>query len=158
MSASEQTPHVAHPSRRDLPRADGPRLRTLLRRAIRRQCPQCGTSGIFKNYLSIKDTCPNCGYRFEREEGYFLGSYALNLIAAEFVTIALLVIFLIQTDYSWVVLELIFIPMAVILPFLTFPFSRTFWMALDLMLDRNESDRQLRHDQMFRKADTGKRR
>jgi len=101
--------------------------------------------------LTIKDVCPRCGYRFEREEGYFLGSYAINLVAAEFVTIGLLVIFLTQTDYSWVVLELIFIPMAVILPLITFPFSRTFWMALDLMLDRNESDLQLRHDQMFRK-------
>jgi uncharacterized protein (DUF983 family) len=118
---------------------------------MKRQCPQCGSSGIFKNYLTIKDYCPRCGYRFEREEGYFLGSYAINLIAAEFITIGLLVIFLTQTDYSWVVLELIFIPMAVILPFITFPFSRTFWMALDLMLDRNESDLQLRHDQMFRK-------
>jgi uncharacterized protein (DUF983 family) len=151
MPAPTLVPPPEDPSVRDLPTQDGPRLKTLLRRAVKRQCPQCGSSDIFKNYLTIKDHCPRCSYRFEREEGYFLGSYAINLIAAEFITIGLLVIFLTQTDYSWVVLELIFIPMAVILPFITFPFSRTFWMALDLMLDRNESDLQLRHDQMFRK-------
>jgi uncharacterized protein (DUF983 family) len=151
MPTDSAIPPVENPAVRDLPTQSGPRLKTLLRRAVKRQCPQCGSSGIFKNYLSIKDYCPRCGYRFEREEGYFLGSYAINLLVAEFVTVALLVIFLIRTDYSWVVLELIFIPMAVILPFITFPFSRTVWMALDLMVDRSQTDRRLRHHQMFRK-------
>lgn len=137
---------------RNLPTADGPRLKMLLARAVKRQCPQCGAFDIFKNYLTIKDDCPRCGYRFAREEGYFLGSYAINLIATEFVTIALLVLFLIQTDYSWVMLEMIFIPMAVIFPFITFPFSRTFWMTLDLMLDREESDLPPLHEQMVRRT------
>lgn len=137
-------------SHRNLPPSGWPRLRILLVRALARRCPQCGAPGIFRNYWSLREHCPRCGYRFEREEGYFLGAYALNLIAAEFITIALLVSFLVRTDYSWVVLEIIFIPLAILLPILFFPFARTLWMALDLTIDRNLTDRQLRYDEMHR--------
>jgi uncharacterized protein (DUF983 family) len=136
---------------RNLPPGGWPRLRTLLKRALTRRCPQCGARGIFRNYWSLRDRCPRCGYRFDREEGYFLGAYAINLLAAEFITIALLIYFLVRTDYSWVVLELIFIPMAVGLPILFFPFSRTLWMAIDLMVDRSTAERRLRHNQMSRR-------
>jgi uncharacterized protein (DUF983 family) len=140
-----------NPALRDLPPSGGPRAKTLVSRAFRRRCPQCGAKGIFKNYLEMKERCPNCDYRFDREEGYFLGSYALNMIAAEFIPVGLLIWFLIKTDYSWVTLELIFIPMAVIVPFLTFPFSRTFWMALDLIIDPNEhTEKQLRRSDIQR--------
>jgi uncharacterized protein (DUF983 family) len=135
---------------RDLPPRGWPRLRTLLLRAITRRCPHCGSRAIFRNYLSLRDRCPRCDYRFEREEGYFLGAYALNLIAAEFITVALLLAFLLRTSYSWVTLEIIFIPLGIGLPILFFPFSRTFWMALDLMIDRNIGERRLRLDQMRR--------
>src|SRR4051812_6796826 len=76
---------------RDLPPSGWPRLRTLVVRALTRRCPQCGSSGIFRNYWSLKEECPRCHYRFEREEGYFLGAYALNLLFAEFITITFLV-------------------------------------------------------------------
>ncbi len=141
---------MTDPSLRDLPPSGWPRLKTLLVRAVTRRCPQCGAPGIFRNYLSLKDQCPRCGYTFEREEGYFLGAYAVNLLAAEFITIALLVYFLINTDYSWVTLELIFIPMAVLLPIVFFPYSRMLWMTIDLMVDRNIHERQLRYDEMSR--------
>ena len=123
---------VSHPDRRNLPPTGWPRLSTLLIRAVRRRRPECDAKGIFSNWLSIKRECPNCGYVFERESGYFLGAYAVNLLAAEFITIALLIFFFIRTDYSWVVLEVIFISMGVILPLLFFPYSRMIWMAFDL--------------------------
>ena len=141
---------MTDPTLRNLPPSGWPRFKTLLGRALTRRCPQCGSPGIFRTYLSLKDECPRCGYQFEREEGYFLGAYAVNLLAAEFITIALLVYFLINTDYSWVTLEIIFIPMAVLLPIAFFPYSRMLWMVIDLMVDRNTADRQLRYDEMTR--------
>jgi uncharacterized protein (DUF983 family) len=111
---------------------------------LRRRCPQCGAGSIFRDYWTLRESCPRCSYRFDREEGYFLGAYAINLIVAEFVTVAVLVYLLAGTDLSWVALEAIVIPMAVGLPILFFPFSRMFWMALDLMIDRNTGERQLR--------------
>lgn len=121
-----------NPALRDLPPAGWPRLRTLLGRALLRHCPECGGKHIFANWFTIKDACPRCGYVFAREGGYFLGAYAVNLVAAEFITVALLVWFLIETDYHWVTLELIFIPMGILLPLILFPYSRMLWMAIDL--------------------------
>jgi uncharacterized protein (DUF983 family) len=120
------------PRPRDLPRAGWPRLRTLLSRALRLRCPECGGGGIFTHWLTIKERCPHCDYEFAREGGYFLGAYALNLIFAEFIPVGLMIVLLIWSDLSWIVLEAVLIPLAVILPFLFFPFARTLWMALDL--------------------------
>jgi uncharacterized protein (DUF983 family) len=54
------------------------------------KCPHCGQSKVFKkreNLFSMpvmKDTCDVCGYKFDREPGYFLGamylSYALAVL------------------------------------------------------------------------------
>jgi uncharacterized protein (DUF983 family) len=143
------------PSVRNLPPRGGKRLRTLLARAFQRRCPQCGNNGIFKNYFEMKHSCPSCGYRFDREEGYFLGAYAVNLLLAEFIPVGLLILFLIYSSYSWVTLELIFIPLAIIMPLLFFPYSRMLWMVLDLYVDPNEhTERQLRQEHLARPGST----
>ena len=55
----------------------------------------------------------------------------------------------IYTDYSWVTLEIIFIPLAILLPIVLFPYTRTFWMLIDLTVDPTEhSEKQLRSGQM----------
>jgi general stress protein CsbA len=105
--------------------------------------------GIFHFYLDLKKRCPRCQYKFEREDGYFLGGYALNVFFVGLIPLLLLVLFFVYTDYSWVMLELIFIPLAVLLPALLFPYTRTFWMAIDLFLDPMEhTERRLRYDKM----------
>lgn len=78
------------------------------------------------------ERCPRCGYEFAREGGYFLGAYALNLIVAEFIPVGVMTALLIWSDLSWIVLEAVLVPLAIGLPFLLYPFARTFWMALDL--------------------------
>lgn len=136
---------------RDLPPRGWPRFRVLLRRALARRCPQCGAKGIFKNYLELRERCPVCEYRFDREEGYFLGGYALNVVFVGLIPLILLIFFLAYTDYSWVTLELIFIPLVIVLPLLLFPFTRTFWMLIDLAADPTErTEKRLRHSQMKR--------
>jgi hypothetical protein len=41
--------------------------------------------------------------------------------------------------------------MAILLPLILFPYTRTFWMVIDLMLDPNEhTEKQLRHERMKR--------
>jgi uncharacterized protein (DUF983 family) len=117
---------------------------------LTRRCPLCGRRGIFRSWFTLRDTCPHCEYRFDREEGYFLGAYALNLIVAEFLTVAVAVALLIWWDASWVALEIVVIPLAIGLPLLFFPFSRTFWMLIDLMADPRVEERRLRDEEMAR--------
>jgi uncharacterized protein (DUF983 family) len=92
-------------------------------------------SSIFTSFPRMRERCPVCGLKFEREEGYFLGamyiSYGLALV-----TIVILAIMLwASTRWSlhkavlWALL--LFLPMA---PALTL-FSRVLWIYLDHAID-----------------------
>ena len=142
---------MGDPSRRNLPPKGWPRLRTLVSRAIKRRCPNCGGKGIFANWFSLKDTCPTCGAVFVREEGYFLGAYAINLIVAEFIGLGLVLVILFNVDLSLWEQEVIAVGAAVALPVLFFPFARTLWMALDLYVDPKTSERRLRGEDISRR-------
>jgi len=60
----------------------------FLKRAMRMQCPECGRHRIFKplsetrtlkDWMQPLEGCPECGYKYEREAGYFLlSTWALN--------------------------------------------------------------------------------
>ena len=120
-----------------------------MRRAVGRRCPYCGSPGIFDGYFALRERCPRCGVRFEREEGYFLGAYALNLIVAEFLGLGLALFLIFKTDLRNLPLiwqEVIAVALAIAFPIALFPFSRTVWIAMDLIFHppRHGSERQLR--------------
>ena len=120
----------------DLPRGAGARFVTTMRRAFARRCPYCGGPGIYKGYLELRESCPTCGVRFEREEGYFLGAYALNLIVAEFLGLGLAILLIFKTglrDADLIWQEAVAVALAVAFPLLFFPFSRTVWIGMDLV-------------------------
>lgn len=121
----------------NLPPAGWARTRTLLGRAITRKCPYCGGGNIFENYFTIRKICPTCEVEFEREDGYFIGGYALNLVISESLALFLAVWLLFFTSLRSAPLltqEIVAVSLALLLPLLFFPYSRTFWMALDLTI------------------------
>jgi uncharacterized protein (DUF983 family) len=118
----------------DVPADERARFRTVFGRAVLLRCPYCGGRGIFKNWFDLKSRCPTCLTRFEREDGYFLGGYALNLIVSEFLAVGLVVAAWLLTDLPTLGVQILAIASAVVLPILFFPFSRCFWMAIDLQL------------------------
>jgi uncharacterized protein (DUF983 family) len=108
----------------------------LLWRAIRRHCPNCGRHGVFDGYFTLKQRCPQCGMMLERGEGdYFLGAYALNLVAVEVFLAAAFVIVMIATwpNPPWDALQYGGAILAVAIPILCYPFTKTVWLALDLI-------------------------
>ena len=63
---------------------------SLLWRAIRLRCPNCGGGGLWRTWFRMKDACPRCGLKLERgEQGYIVGAQMFNLIAAELLFVAL---------------------------------------------------------------------
>ncbi len=143
---TEQAPRT---ELRDLPRDTWSRFLVTMRRAVTRRCPYCGSPGVYESYFALRERCPKCSVRFEREEGYFLGAYALNLIVAEFVGLGLAIFLIFKTDLrhlSLVWQELIAVALAIVFPVTLFPFSRTVWIALDLIFHPpgHAAERQLR--------------
>ena len=69
------------------------------------------------------------------EQGYQVGSYMFNIVAAEliFAAIFLGVLLLTWPDPPWDALLFGGMALMVIVPFLFFPFSRTLFLAFDLV-------------------------
>jgi uncharacterized protein (DUF983 family) len=150
-------PAISTPQRKGIPTRGLPpsgwaRLSVLLRRALRRRCPYCGGPDIYKGWFDLREQCPTCGVSFEREEGYFLGALAINLIVAELLAVLIVVLLMVFTDLTLLPLEIIGISLAVGLPILFYPYSQTLWMALDLLFDppERQTDRRLRGHEIQR--------
>ena len=108
----------------------------LLWRAVRRRCPNCGWPDAFESYFKLKERCPKCGILLERGEGdYFLGAYALNLIGVEVILAAAFLVVMVATwpDPPWNALQYGGALLAVIVPIVCYPFTKTIWLALDLI-------------------------
>jgi uncharacterized protein (DUF983 family) len=62
-------------------------LGDMVLRCLRLRCPACGRASIVARPFQIKDACPSCGVHFKREEGFFVGAVAINLVTTEAVII-----------------------------------------------------------------------
>lgn len=112
------------------------RLLLLFWRALRLRCPNCGGGPIFDSWLRMRPRCPRCRLRLERgEQGYQVGSYMFNIVAAELIWAAIFLGILLATWPSppWDGLLYGGVAMMVILPFLFYPFSKTLFLAFDLV-------------------------
>jgi uncharacterized protein (DUF983 family) len=109
-----------------------------MRRGLLRRCPRCGGKGIFDSYFKLKETCPTCGYSFERESGYWVGAMTVNIAVAEaiFFVVFIAVILATMPDVDWVPLLMVALITNAVVPVLFYPFSKTVWMAGDLYFHR----------------------
>jgi uncharacterized protein (DUF983 family) len=112
---------------------NGRDLWLLFSRALRLRCPVCGQGRMFHSWFKMNEECARCGWRFEREEGYFTGAMAINLVVAELVLCAA-AIWLIADGVPLQVSIPIGIVVGCALPTLGWPYSRSLWVALDLVL------------------------
>lgn len=110
------------------------KLGTLIRRGLRRRCPNCGAGGIFDGWFKLKERCPTCAYPFEREEGYWVSAIIVNTAVIEglFLVVFIAVILATAPDIEWMPLLIIGVVMNVVFPIFFYPLSKTVWMGIDL--------------------------
>jgi uncharacterized protein (DUF983 family) len=115
---------------------------TKFLRAMRLRCPRCGGAGVLHNWLKMKAQCPVCGLALQRGEDsdFWIGAYVFNLVIGEVIAIGVPIVWLIVKwpDPPWNRLMVVGIVLAVVLPFLFYPFSRTLWLAWDLSFRPSE--------------------
>ncbi len=114
---------------------DPGRAVTHLVRALRLRCPNCGGGPIFSRWVVMRRTCPGCGLILDRgERDYFIGGYVVNFVGAELLIVAggFAGILLTWPDVPWNAIKWALLLLMVPLPILTFPWSRTLWLAVDL--------------------------
>jgi uncharacterized protein (DUF983 family) len=120
-------------------------VRRIVARALRLRCPRCGRTKLYVHGFRMHERCAECGLRYEREQGYFVGAIYVNYAF----TIALVVAVVLGLD-STVGLTLrqqlvLGVALAVVTPLLFFRYSRSLWLSLDYLVtladERRERDR-----------------
>jgi len=116
-------------------------LRVFVRGSTKR-CPRCGSGRLFRSWFTIRDRCPRCGFRLEREEGGFLGAMVLSYIVTAGLWLALLVGWLIVDlpDLHVAALTIASISVALLVPLLFWPLSKTIWASVDYLVYRSGPD------------------
>ena len=106
----------------------------MVGRALRRRCTRCGRGHFFDSWARVADSCPVCGFAFERESGYWVGA----MIIGTTVTFGLmLVVFvggwvLFWPDVPWTGVLVGTMVVALVTPILFHPWSKSLWSAIEL--------------------------
>jgi uncharacterized protein (DUF983 family) len=107
----------------------------VLSRSLRLRCPACGQSAIARGPFRIRHHCPNCRSLFKREEGFFVGAILANVMATEFVILAVCMIWLIGIGgkYESVLAGLFVI--ALLFPVAFYHHSWSLWLGFDYLIE-----------------------
>ncbi len=108
-------------------------------RALTLRCPECGGRGLFRNWLRLQPRCPHCQLKLDRgRPDHFVGAYLVNLILAELLFAVILGVWLVAVwpDVPWDALQTVAVLAMIASPLVTYPFTRTVWLAADLIFDR----------------------
>ncbi|GCE19946.1 DUF983 domain-containing protein [Dictyobacter kobayashii] len=111
------------------------RFLMLLMRGLLLRCPVCGQGKLFCGVFKMNEHCPVCQFKFEREEGYYTSSMAINLVVSEFIAAAIVLPLAATPSIPVLPVLLIGCPFALILPFLFFRPSRGLWLSMDHYLN-----------------------
>ncbi|MDZ4259962.1 MAG: DUF983 domain-containing protein [Gemmatimonadales bacterium] len=106
-------------------------------RALRLRCVACGGSPVMLAWFRESANCPRCGIKLDRaEDGHQVGSYTLNIS----LTLLLLVagmctaIWLSWPTPPWTAITIGSVAAAIVLPLLLYPWTKTFYLALHILL------------------------
>lgn len=111
-------------------------LGVLLGRALRLRCPLCGEGPLFAGWLKMHSRCNHCGLKYEREPGYFLGASYINY---GFIVLPVTFLYIVlHFQFGWPNESLRWlIAICLIMPLITFRYSRAIWLAIDCHFDRS---------------------
>lgn len=114
----------------------------VLGRGIARRCAHCGSGGLFEGWLTLRSACPRCGLRFQRQEGFMLGSMTINMIVT-FVSLALVVGGAMIGTWPDVPIGLVIgsgAAVAIVVPVVFYPFAATIWVAVEWLMRPADPD------------------
>jgi uncharacterized protein (DUF983 family) len=118
------------------------RVLTLLGRAARLRCPNCGESKVLEGWRpsqwgKIRDRCSSCNFRFTRsDDRYFGGAMLANLLVAElvFALSFLAAVLLTWPAVPWDALMYGGAVVMLALPPLFHPISKVVWLTIDVLV------------------------
>jgi len=113
-----------------------PKPSVLLWRGFWRHCPVCGSGHVFRRWFFIRERCPGCAFKFERVEGHWIGAIAMNTIVAFGLMLTAIVVgaWITYPDVPFLPVASVAVGIALVVPIVFLPSSRTLWTAIDLWM------------------------
>lgn len=113
--------------------AGGGRTRAILRGL----CPRCREGRIFRGRFRMNETCPSCGLRFSREEGYFIGSMYISYTLAVGGILILAGLLHLTVAPRWPLTGLLALGAVLFAPLVpaSFRYARILWIHIDRALE-----------------------
>ncbi len=99
-------------------------------------CPICAEEKLFLGFIRMRKCCSKCGFQFEREPGYFLGSTYVNYGATTLLTTWTYVVLRIGMGLPKSSLIPALAAFCVIFPVVFFRYARSLWLSFDCYFDR----------------------
>lgn len=111
-------------------------------RGLRKRCPRCGERDTFLSWFEMRKACPRCEWRFEKEQGGYLGAMAVNYLVAIGLWVAVLFAGLVLTvpDVPVVPITIASVVVLVLVPIAFYPRSKTIWAAVEYLALRSDPD------------------
>jgi uncharacterized protein (DUF983 family) len=104
-----------------------------LNAVITQKCPKCQDGKMFSGILKMNQICSHCGFKFEREEGYFTMAIVIaNFLYAFIVAPTILIMTALKVPF-WKIGLILFSVSLVVVP-LIFRLSRTLWLHIDFVI------------------------
>jgi hypothetical protein len=84
----------------------------------------------------MRDRCPPCGHRYERESGYWVMAIVVNTAVMEilFAVMFLAIVVATMPGVDWKLLLIALVATNGVFPIFFYPFSKTLWVAIDLYM------------------------
>jgi uncharacterized protein (DUF983 family) len=105
----------------------------LIGRGLRRRCPRCGEPA-FDGWFRMREHCSRCGFRFEREPGYWVGAVIINttVVFATFLVVFGGMVLITYPDVPWVLVLTVTATANIAIPIVFYPISKSLWLGMEL--------------------------
>jgi uncharacterized protein (DUF983 family) len=104
----------------------------IIARGVANCCPNCGRHSLFKPgaRFKINERCENCGLKFDRGDGFFLGPFVINYGVTAFGFIVPGLFLYISGVFSPMATIVTAVIGALVLPVLLYRLSWSWWLML----------------------------
>lgn len=112
-----------------------PSYKLRIRSILYARCPSCHVGSVFKEWLGIRSECANCGYRFHREPGFFLGAMMMGFLVTAMLTIPPMILLKLMGAEPILLVVFPFVEFAVLGPILII-YMRVLWLHVEFLFSK----------------------
>jgi uncharacterized protein (DUF983 family) len=96
------------------------------------RCPNCGERTLFQpgRLFKVSESCPNCGLRFEKGDGAFLGPFVINYGVTSFGVVIPIILLYVDGRLGAAATLVLCFAACLLLPLLLYRLSWGWWLML----------------------------